>query len=221
MTSNSTFPRRLTKIDDLTRPDHSYLTGEDTCYFLGEYTARRGFAFSVTNDVILNFKKSVSRRGRAEWQYKDWAIRYAAAAFRAAIDDRALDSLTFVPVPPSKTKDDPLYDDRLVQLLQAIRPDSPLDVRELVMQIRSTEAAHDSAMRPTPETLAELYQVDRSLFVSAPTEIAIVDDVLTTGAHFRAVKLVLERELPGTRIIGLFIARRAPDTMDIEDLERP
>ena len=47
MTSASTFPLRLTKIDDLTRPDHSYLTAADDCYFLGEYTARKGFAFST------------------------------------------------------------------------------------------------------------------------------------------------------------------------------
>ena len=37
MTSGGTFPQRLTKIDDLTRPDHWNLTEEDDCYFLGEY----------------------------------------------------------------------------------------------------------------------------------------------------------------------------------------
>ena len=36
MNSGSTFPQRLTKIDDLTRPDHTYLTQADRCYFLGE-----------------------------------------------------------------------------------------------------------------------------------------------------------------------------------------
>ena len=59
MTSASTFPQRLTKIDDLARPDHFYLTADDECYFLGEYTARKGFAFSPTNQLILNFKKSM------------------------------------------------------------------------------------------------------------------------------------------------------------------
>jgi hypothetical protein len=53
MTSASTFPLRLTKIDDLARPDHSYLTAADDCYFLGEYTARKGFAFGATNRLIL------------------------------------------------------------------------------------------------------------------------------------------------------------------------
>jgi hypothetical protein len=63
-TSRGTLPQRLTKIDDLTRPDHSYLTANDDCYFIGEYTARRGFAFSSTNNLILNFKKPMDRRNR-------------------------------------------------------------------------------------------------------------------------------------------------------------
>jgi hypothetical protein len=63
MTSASTFPQRLTKIDDLTRPDHFYLTPEDACYFLGEYTARKGYAFSPTNQLVLNFASSRDRVG--------------------------------------------------------------------------------------------------------------------------------------------------------------
>jgi len=66
MTSGDTFPQRLTKIDDLTRPDHFYLTPGDDCYFLCEYTARKGFAFSTTNHLVLNFKKSMKKRGA--WQ---------------------------------------------------------------------------------------------------------------------------------------------------------
>ena len=68
MTSATTFPRRLIKIDDLTRPDHSHLTAGDTCYFLGEYTARKGYAFSATNNLVLNFKKSMTTRGQAQWR---------------------------------------------------------------------------------------------------------------------------------------------------------
>ena len=39
MISGGTFPQKFTKIDDLTRPDHYYLTEGDACYFIGEYTA--------------------------------------------------------------------------------------------------------------------------------------------------------------------------------------
>jgi hypothetical protein len=75
MTSaNSSFPRRLTKIDELTRPDHSFLDGEDSCYFLGEYSARQGFAHSATNNLIMNLKKPMDRRGTSQWQWKERAI---------------------------------------------------------------------------------------------------------------------------------------------------
>ena len=57
MISASTFPQRLTKIDDLARPDHWYLTPEDDCYFLGEYTARKGSAFSPTNQLDFEFQE--------------------------------------------------------------------------------------------------------------------------------------------------------------------
>src|SRR6516225_5955849 len=104
MTSAGTFPRRLTKIDDLTRPDHFYLTPEDACYFLGEYSARKGYAFSATNQLIFNFKKSLDKRGTSQWTYKGIAIRDAAAAFRAALRGEQLDKITLVPIPPSKAK---------------------------------------------------------------------------------------------------------------------
>lgn len=211
MKSDSTFPQRFTEIDDLTRPDHSYLTCDDACYFVGEYTAYESYAYSDTNNLIQNFKKTMDRRERPEWRHKERAIRQAAGAFRAAFgSDDALNHSTFVPVPPSKAKDDPLYDNRLTRMLHAIRPDPPLDVRELIVQTVSTEAVHVSDVRLTPEQIEKLYQVDEELTESVQELIAIVDDVLTTGAHFRAAKSILSSQFPKTPIVGLFIARRVP-----------
>lgn len=95
----------------------------------------------------------MDRRGSREWKYKQSAIQEAAEAFRTASGPRAGNALTFVPVPPSKTKDDPLFDDRLTQMLHAIRPHPPLDIRELVAQTESTAAAHHSDVRPSPAQL--------------------------------------------------------------------
>jgi hypothetical protein len=219
MTSASTFPLRLTKIDDLTRPDHFYLTAADDCYFLGEYTARKGFAFSATNRLILNFKKTMDRRGRSEWQWKDRALHQAAAAFRTALNNDYLNVATLVPVPPSKAKTDPLHDDRMTRMLRAIRPQPPVDVRELIMQTVSSEAVHDQTVRPRPDEIAARYQIDSGLQRPPPQAIAICDDVLTTGAHYRASRTVLEQAFPGVRIIGLFIARRVPEAVDFSDFD--
>src|SRR4051812_23832349 len=103
MTSaSSSFPRLLTEIDELTRPDHSFLTGADRCFFLGEYTARTGFSHSATNDLILNFKKKMDKRGTNQWVWKERAINSAAEALRHAFGGATLQGITFVPVPPSK-----------------------------------------------------------------------------------------------------------------------
>jgi hypothetical protein len=45
-----------------------------------------------------------------------------------------------------------------------------------------------------------------------PIQFAVVDDVLTTGAHFKAMKMTLEDAFPGVPLVGLFLARRVPDT---------
>ena len=217
MTSAGTFPRRLTKIDDLTRPDHSYLTATDVCYFLGEYTARKGFAFSATNHLVFNLKKGMDRRGRPEWPYKAIAIQTVAEALRAALNDRARQTLTFVPAPPSKAKTDPLYDDRLAQVLRGVWPGQATDVRELIVQPTSSDAAHDRDNRPRPAELEARYVIDRGLLRPVPKILAVVDDLVTTGAHFVAIRNMLRREFPDSQIVGIFIARRVPEAADVED----
>jgi hypothetical protein len=219
MTSGSTFPQRLTKIDDLALPDHYYLTAEDDCYFLGEYTARKGYAFSPTNQLVLNFKKSMDKRGTAQWKYKERAINDAATAFRAALNGEWLNTATLIPIPPSKAKTDPLYDDRLVRTLRAIRPQPVVDAREVIAQQASMEAAHDTETRPHPAEIEANYLIDEQLRNPTPQVVGLFDDVLTTGAHFRAASNLLKWAYPGVRMIGIFIARRVPEAADIEDFD--
>jgi hypothetical protein len=212
--SQDTFPRHLTEIDDLTRPDHSYLSVDDTCLFLGEYTARKGFSFSATNQLVLNFKKSVDRRGRSEWQHKERAIREVGTAFAGAIKAEWLANATLVPIPPSKEKNDPLYDDRMHRMLLAIPAARPLDIRELLTQLQTMEAAHDAGIRPGPDQIQAGYRIDEKLCEPAPNIIALFDDVVTTGAHFVAARRVLLGRFPQARVFGFFIARRVPETTD-------
>ena len=53
----------------------------------------------------------------------------------------------------------------------------------------------------------------------APRLVAVVDDLLTTGAHFRAAKSILSARFPEIAVVGMFIARRAPDTADLEEFD--
>lgn len=206
-------PDRFTRIDELTRPDHHWLSDEDRCYFLGEYAAGRGYSYSQTNNLISNFKKPMDRRGKPEWKYKEDAIDTIAAAFRRAVVPIPPEGHAFVPMPPSKALDDPLYDDRLVRMLRIARHSRAWNVLELLVQDESTIAAHErpTGERPRPPEIAERYRIKETGSTLRPKRIAIVDDILTTGAHYSAAKLVLASRFPRASFLGLFIARRVPD----------
>lgn len=194
------FSSRLTRIDELTRGDHSFLEAGDECLFFGEYTARKDWSYSSTNRLVLNFKKPVTRRSFDDWRYK----------LQSSNIGRALGQLTLVPVPPSKLKIDPDYDDRMMDMLRALRAPAGInpDVRELVVQTKPMPAAHESAYRPLSDEWEKVYAIDEALAPREPTWIGIIDDVLVTGCKFRAMSNVLKRRFPVARITGLFIARR-------------
>lgn len=212
MTSYKNFPKRFTKIDDLVRRDYRHITEADHCYFVGEYTARKGYAYSDTNQLILNFKKSIDRAGQPEWRHKEKAIQVVANRFRNAIPPNQIEKFTFVPIPPSMAKGHPHYDNRMVRMLEAIRPEPRLDIRELIFQTESTVPAHNQDVRPRPNQIKRFYRFDKNLAEPEPKIFALVDDVLTTGAHFRAAKSILSKFFPRKSAIGLFIARCVPDT---------
>lgn len=196
---------KLQQVDEQLVGEHHYLSESDEVHFLREYYAGQGFEGGKTNSLILNLKKSPDRRGRPEWRYKQLAIDQFAEELAAAVPFPA--DTTWVPVPPSKAKSDPLYDGRLLDVLHKAYPKYHGAIRELVVQTRSTEQAHTNAAgRPTPEQLCDLYQIDGS--VSALGQWTVIfDDVLTTGCHFKAMERTILSRFPTTRCVGVFLAR--------------
>jgi hypothetical protein len=206
---------KLTKVDELIlrTQTHWHLDEVDQCFFYGEYTARGGSAFSEANQLILNFKKGMERQSFPfEWRYKAGAIRQAAQMLRQSLaiepNLQALRSATLVPIPPSKAKNDPLYDDRMMRTLQLMGEGLNLDIRELVLQTSTVTPSHSTDSRPSPDEIAANYQIDLNAKQPAPTAVWVFDDVLTTGAHFKAMKTVLQQTYPDVPCIGIFLARR-------------
>jgi hypothetical protein len=196
---------RFQKIEEKNRGDHYYITDGDECYFLYEYTAGMGYAHSETNQLILNLKK---KRGSGGYHWKSNAIAQCASDLGQAINPKWLQSAVLVPVPPSKIKSDLMFDDRMSRVCRGIKAAVAVDVRELIVQVESTDAVHDGN-RLKPEELQKNYRIDEDLCSEgAPKYIGIVDDMLTAGAHFRAVKNILSKRFPETKIVGFFIARR-------------
>jgi hypothetical protein len=82
-------------------------------------------------------------------------------------------------------------------------------------RIVPTLSANESAVPRARSCFNEGFQASQP----APTGIALCDDVLTSGAHYRAALSVMQQAFPGVRIIGLFIAPRVPEAMDFEDFD--
>jgi len=171
-----------------------------------EYTSYAGYGYSTANDLIQNFKKPVSRKSLPEYRYKERAI-IQIAQLLAATTGPIVKNSTLVPIPPSKTKTHPDYDDRMVQCLQQCGG-GRLDIRELLRLKNNMVSSHSATVRPTVEEIIENMAVDENLSGNLPTKLVLFDDVLTTGAHFKAAKQVLMKRFGQISVIGIFIARR-------------
>ena len=55
-----------------------------------------------------------------------------------------------MPVPPSKARAHPLHDDRVARMLRIIWPGQPADIRDIIIQPESADAAHENPVRPPP-----------------------------------------------------------------------
>ena len=208
---------KLSEIDDLSRFNHKYLTPNDRCFFFGEYTPRLGYEGSKTNDLVLNFKKPPDRKNTSQWRYKEEAIERIAETFKKSLEVEKLQKVTLVPIPPSKVKEDPLYDDRMLCVLEKLSEkfNKHLDIRELIQQRNSTPADHATEFRQNPQDLIENYYIDEKLIDPKPKRIILFDDVLTTGKHFAAAKQVLGKQYPGIEILGVFVARNVRPEDDV------
>jgi predicted amidophosphoribosyltransferase len=201
----------LIAIDEVSLPDHSYLSDKDKCYYFMLYYSKQGFDYSDENSLIFNLKKPMKLKDKPHFHYKESAIKKIAkiveSGFINAIGN--IDECTIIPIPPSKTKDHEHYDDRVLKILELATKDKEVDIREILMCKESVDASHETENRPSIAELEENLLIDRSVSKNVKPIIVLFDDVLTTGAHFIACKNVLQARYPDAKIVGVFVARRA------------
>lgn len=218
-TSDASWSSSFRKIGDLERSDHWHLTEADNCFFLGEYTSRRGYSHSQTNQLIHNLKKSPLTRGTAQWRHKERVIGDIARVMKSGIKPEFIQSSTFIPIPTSKSGDHPEYDDRLMQIARLIAPGG--DVRDLIYTVATRNALHADGARRDPVALRQSLAIRQTALAPPPQHIFLLDDVITTGCSFRVCSDLLREQFPGIDIIGLFVARRiipsAAEDFDILD----
>jgi len=212
-------PQKLWKIDDSTVGDHSWLAGSDQCYYIWEYTARKGCGFSPANNFVWNLKikPSAIDKSPLRHRHKLEAIAHAGEALRTFITREFAETLaTFVPIPCSKAVTDPEHDNRLHKVLASAFHGWNADVRDMLRLKHSTPADHESAERLAFDELLAITELKGS-FDSAPRQvIVIVDDVLNSGKHFKVAQSLIRDRYPSAEIRGLFLARCAREPVEFD-----
>lgn len=194
---------------------HRELTEDDTCFFLYEREVlkrdERGQA-SHAYRTIANFKISPTalKSNPARRKYKAQAIDTIVDdlyGFLAGVDPTH--RILLVPAVTSKSSDDPDFDDRLIQVCSRVAARIPnMDSIELLTIDHTVGAAHLRKGPRRVDDLAAHIQVDDTQSIHLYRSILIFDDVISSGAHFKACRKAMEsvygRTLP---VYGLFWAR--------------
>jgi predicted amidophosphoribosyltransferase len=198
--------RSLRKMEDGMMEEHVALHWSDECYYLLEFHPGKRYGFHPDNDLIKNFKRRIDRGGELARKRKEWAIRDIAHMLRPALASLVdFDVTTFVSIPPSKTRANPFYDDRVSQLLRLACP-SEADIQELISCRADQTPAHFSEIRPSVAKLLENYVLGAAAAVR--DRIVLFDDVITSGHHFVACRQLLLEHFAGHEVVGVFVARR-------------
>ncbi|MGG6297910.1 hypothetical protein ACQ4M4_26245 [Leptolyngbya sp. AN02str] len=191
-------------------PDHE----RSFLFYARTYTAGQGYQYSETNQLILNLKirQDDIKRNPQRLQYKQRAIQQFAQEVSALLRDRLEPklSLILVPMPPSKERSEPEYDDRVEQVVKAVA-ESIEGVRwmPLIYTAKSMESYHLRSDGRNPNDIYLAMQLDEAIALHCKSNdiIALVDDVLTSGAHFTAARNRVHERLPDALVIGIFWAK--------------
>ncbi len=205
-------PSSLTLLDGSNRPEHAFLAASDHCAYLSQYSSGRDYRADHCNQLLRNFKcrPSAARIDPRRRHYKQQAIATLALWLRHAVPREQAEECTWVPIPPSKRRGDPDFDDRLPRTLGLAFAGYDVDVRSLLYQVQSTVPDHSHPSRLSVEALYGNLRLDLQSLGCRPlrTCIALFDDLLTSGKHYRCCERRLRQTLPSTPIAGVFLMRR-------------
>jgi len=214
------------KFHRLSPNDCCYLSDDSFCIAIREYFCNEGYSAGLVNSHIINVKRTLSIRSEnRNYQY------YFEKSMRAIVKDLLLflkranvePYIDLVVVLPSSKKiDNPDYNDKSERLSNLLAKQLKIPTRSDIICIKdSHQASHQGGGRD-PLFLYNNFYINpdhHDLAYSAGT-IVLVDDVITSGAHFESAKRLLNELNPGNTVIGVFYAKAINRTQTIyeEDL---
>lgn len=201
---------------------HSYLDSSDVIFYFEEFTSEGGFV-GKGNSIIKNVRKSIDKKGTDEWHHKERAIVAVAHSIATEMNNNKVQGkVCWIPIPPSKIRTDPLFDDRTYRMLAfAIAASTTRKhfVHDVLYQKSNRESFSSTVDKRIVSELASNYLMnDMPNYLPEKDTIIIFDDLLTTGCHFKAVEQVVLSRYPNANVIGVFVARRVIAKEDITSI---
>ena len=169
-----------------------------------EYVSGIGYEAGPTNSLILNFKKSPSKKKTQEWQYRENAVRQFKEDIEIWLG--SINQAVLTSIPSSKKKDHPEYDNRFEDLFKEILKSHPRWIVERPVETKKNIKASHKTGEKYPDILKKNY-FWKGFKNKEPKVLYIFDDLITTGAYFRAISdFLIENKYKG-KIIGICWAK--------------
>lgn len=195
--------RSWKNIDLITVSSIPYLIPDDECIYANDYISKTGFHGGQVNDCIINFKKPPGAPGQ---QHRTRAINKIALDASELFDCESGRTYAVTAMPSSKSKSDPSYDNRFEDLFQLLKTFSPcINIIWPVTAKNSVMPSHQNGPRD-PKVLKNNYNFN-GFAGSEPEFLIVFDDVLTSGAHFRAYKDFITQSGYQGKVFGVFWAK--------------
>lgn len=185
---------------DLELHPRAHIASDDLCaYFLEKES--EGYSKSDANNIIYNFKKPMDRKGKEDWKYKEKAIRQLSDMLNHIKFPKCI----LVPAATSKPRNTEDWDDRLDKCVDSVNQSEVKVVKAL--DVTTTQVpAHLGGSRNLEDIKKATSLIDLTQYADFDTVI-ILDDVLTTGAHFKAWKEMILKDNPHIKkVVGIFFA---------------
>ncbi|MBI5510435.1 MAG: hypothetical protein HY903_16890 [Deltaproteobacteria bacterium] len=187
-------------------PDHV----SKNIFYARTYTVRQGFSYSDTNQLVINLKHAPTS-GPGPLGYKRQAIQRFAEEASAFFTHNVGFQFLVVPMPPSRPKGHAEHDDRLERVAAGIASSCANVVVSAVLETRVDSGSyHDGGMRSAEGCYRSLavVEIERQRWGRSTGRcICILDDILTSGAHFEAGRRHMKEQFPDDQVIGVFWAK--------------
>jgi hypothetical protein len=215
--------KKLHKIEYETHGNYrTYFEKNHKCWYFMEKQAE-GYSASEENGLIYNFKKPIDRKDTPQWYYRNEAVKkFIKDLCGIKINPEFFQKgyITVIPAPTSKARNSDGWNDRIDVVVEGWANCNPkIKVEYALDMLHDVPSSHQDGGSRKPSEIKRHLKFNG--FKEEPSEVVIiVDDVYTTGGHFKAFReFILENEPRIKEVIGIFWALHMWNLPDVDELD--